>query len=196
MDLNIDLTTVSQPQSAAKELPQHRHRTGLIPLTIDSSWMTPGPDDRKRQYLALDRGAVLAAAKGAGRSLTVFVRDLTTGRDFATLDELRAAVGDDNGMRDRRETHVWAYISWDPARGDHAAAVEALDAEIEGRKATIALLIKAMRTPKTMQDFDADRERKVVQEKALETAIADRARLALLPRTRSAEACEAFDRAA
>ena len=171
---------VSKLPATRRESQSHKtdlHRRGLVPLLIGASYMVQCRDGKMRQYTAHSRGDVLEAAKAESREIAIKVVELTTQRTFANVDELRFAFGDETSMKLRNETRLWAFWSDDPQDPEQASKIDALEKEIQGRKAVIAKLRTALTKPDSVEQFDELRNKLSAQEKGVEEATKEIARL-------------------
>ncbi|HEX4335767.1 MAG TPA: hypothetical protein VH062_07620 [Polyangiaceae bacterium] len=173
----MDLSNLPSTRQAPPDQKQIHHRTGLLQLVIGASAVVRGADGVRRYYTANSRADVVHAAKAEGRTIKTRVIDLTTGRMHESLEDLRRAYPDPVSMKLSGAFATWAYFSDDPQDPEQASKVDALEKEITGRRAVIVKLRAALAKPDSIEQFDELRGKVAAQERGIEEAGKEIARL-------------------
>jgi hypothetical protein len=132
-----------------------RHRYGLLEARIESRHYVDRGDGVLRQYEVRPRESVVAAAKEQqGRDLKLVVIEISTGRRFASVAELRAAWPDHVRMLQAQEKRQWAFWCDDIDDPDDLEEIKKNEPVIARRKKEVAEL-RAQLSKIAMSEFDA-----------------------------------------
>jgi hypothetical protein len=141
----------------AADFPNANDRTvyGLLEVRIESQHYVNRGDGVYRAYIVRPHEGVVAGAKAQqGRALKLVLIELSTGRRFASVAELRAAWPDQIRMRQAQEKRQWAYWCEDIEDPDDIEWIKEQEPMIARRKKEVADL--QAKLPKlSMAEFDA-----------------------------------------
>jgi hypothetical protein len=132
-----------------------RTRYGLMEARIGSEhWFEPADGVRRILPIRARAGVIEFAKQYQGRDLKLVVLEISTGRRFANVEELRAAFPDHIRMLAAREKRQWCWFGDEVDDPDDIETIKELEATIARRKKEIADL--QARLPKlSMEEFDA-----------------------------------------
>lgn len=130
---------------------QFKKRTGLMRLPVGGSLIVVCKDKKRRQLEARSRRVVLGTDP---RDLKIVCRCFGCekhGRDFSSVEDLRAAHPSAREMAEAEEAHVWAYLCEEPEDPKGAEKAEELRLEVAGLRKLRAEKVKEIAGSKDMK---------------------------------------------